>query len=159
MSLPAQTRPLLAAPVSGIAAMVISRILDEHLPRRLVHLQRIVEMGRLDPAALVEVNTAYADLREAGRQWSERRISDLGSAEVHVAEVHPSSSEIDTSGAAELLGVSPRRVRQLIGSGELNARRASRLWLLDRSEVELRREVAGDGPVRRNARAFHDPRA
>lgn len=146
--------PLLVAPVRGFSAFVLAGLLEEHMPARVASLQRMAERGKIHPDLLAEVGDMWAAVREAGHQWSEHRAAVDGSTEVDVAEVPPSSSEIDTAGAAELLGVSPRRVRQLIDAGELNARRASRFWLLDRKEVELRRGVADGGHVRRNAGAF-----
>lgn len=45
--------------------------------------------------------------------------------------------------AAGKLGVSPRRIRQLIDSGELDARRIGRSWLLDAGSVEGRLRASG----------------
>lgn len=48
---------------------------------------------------------------------------------------------MDVRAAAEALGVSPHRVRQLIDQGELSARRIGRFWMLDEADVERRAEV------------------
>lgn len=45
------------------------------------------------------------------------------------------TAEIDASEAARILGVSDRRVRQLIKLGELSARRVGKFWVLSRDEV------------------------
>ena len=44
---------------------------------------------------------------------------------------------ITTARAAELLGVTPARVRQLVARGDLTAERDGRLLLLDQAEVEI----------------------
>lgn len=139
----APDRPPLVAPVGGFAAYAIGKVLDDALPARLVGLQRQVEAGRLHPDRLADVRFAWAAVRAAGREWASwRRIAVDGTAEVPPA-VQPQDSdperEIDTAVAAGLLGVSPRRVRQLAAAGHLPARRAGRVWLVDRCAVDLRR--------------------
>lgn len=53
---------------------------------------------------------------------------------------------MDVRMAAEALGVSPDRIRQLIGSGELAAERVGRFWVLDRASVRRRaRSDPSDG--------------
>ena len=62
-----------------------------------------------------------------------------------------------TSEAAELLGVSPRRVLALIASGDLQAEKRSGVWLLDEASVERR---AGSPRLRGRPKAgMRDPSA
>jgi excisionase family DNA binding protein len=42
--------------------------------------------------------------------------------------------------AADLLGISPQRVRQLISAGRLKAEKAGRDWLIDPPDLEAVRE-------------------
>ena len=138
---------MLAAPVSGFAAYVFAKVLEDSLPARLVMLQHLAEQGRVHPALVAEVGGQWAAVREAGRQWAEHRsVADSSTAE-QVAAIPKDSSEIDTSRAADLLGVSPNRVRQLARGGSLPGRKASGAWLVDRVAVELRREQ-GVGSLR-----------
>lgn len=48
---------------------------------------------------------------------------------------------MDVRAAAQELGVSPHRVRQLIGQGDLSAQRIGRFWVLDEADVRRRAEV------------------
>lgn len=43
---------------------------------------------------------------------------------------------ITTRQAAERLGISPRRIRQLIKSGQLSATKAGRDWLIDSDSLD-----------------------
>lgn len=122
---------------------MISKVLEDALPRRVVELQRDVERGRLHPSLLAELTAQWAAIREAAQQWSTFRASADGSAEVLFAEVPAKSQEIDTKSAADLLGVSTRWVRQLASEGALQGRQVGSSWLLDRSSVELRKECNG----------------
>lgn len=45
---------------------------------------------------------------------------------------------LTTKEAAELLGISPRRVQELIKNGALTARKASGVWLIDKDSVDAR---------------------
>lgn len=135
-------RPPLAAPVAGFAAFAIAAVLDDALAARMVHLQAQVAAGRLHPARLAELRQAWAAIRAAAQEWSQWRAAVDGRTEPVPAETSPGSArerEIDTARAGDLLGVSARRVRQLVAAGDLPARRAGRTWLVDRCAVELRR--------------------
>ncbi|MDQ7910784.1 helix-turn-helix domain-containing protein [Phytohabitans sp. ZYX-F-186] len=135
-------RPLLAAPVSGVAAFVIARVLDAAMPGRMVTLHRLVELGRLRPEQLGEVRRAWAAIDAAGREWdTARRMSAGGHADVDSADVAAGSDqdEVNTETAAALLGMSTRQVRRLCADGGLNARYVGRSWLVDRASVDLRR--------------------
>ena len=45
---------------------------------------------------------------------------------------------LTTKEAAELLGITPRRVQELIKNGALEARKASGVWLIDKDSVDTR---------------------
>lgn len=153
MSRPAQRRkaapspptsaPALVAAVSGFPAFVIANLLEARLPERLVALQRLVEKGQLPPALLAEVTAQWAAIIQAAQEWAQYRAAVDGSTAGPPAAIPERSAEIDTAAAAGLLGVTPNRVRQLVRDGSLPARKASRTWLVDRTAVDLRRELAG----------------
>jgi excisionase family DNA binding protein len=135
-------RSQLAAPVSGFAAYAISRLLDETLPARMVNLQKLVEAGKLHPDRLRELRTAWAAIRAASREWTQWRTAvDDTAADLVTAAPGDSQLEIDTARAADLLGVSPNRVRQLARGGVLGGRRVGRTWLVSRTDCELRRSA------------------
>mgnify|MGYP000084446410 CR=1 FL=1 len=55
---------------------------------------------------------------------------------------------LTTKEAAELLGITPRRVQELIKNGALEARKASGVWLIDKDSVDTRlRSVTKTGGV------------
>lgn len=57
---------------------------------------------------------------------------------------------LTTKEAAELLGITPRRVQELIKNGALTARKASGVWLIDKDSVDTRpapQPKEGDGLV------------
>ncbi|MGI5236482.1 helix-turn-helix domain-containing protein [Dactylosporangium sp. CA-139066] len=123
--------------MGGFSAFVISVLLAKHLPAELVSLGRKVEEGRLDPAQLVAVRQTWAQVIAAAEMWKARRASADGSTEVLAAEM-PAGSDpwIDTAVAADLLGVSTSRVRQLLRSGALAGRRAGGVWWVHRADCE-----------------------
>jgi len=135
------SRPALAAPVSGFAAFVMARVLDDALPARIVGLQRQAESGRLHPDLLAELVQQWSTIREAGRQWAEQRAAADGSTAAQATAAPATLSEIDTARAADLLGVTPNRVRQLVREGLLPGRKISRTWLVDMTAIEMRREI------------------
>lgn len=136
------SRPL-GAHVGGFSAFVIADLLAEHLPARMVSLSGSAERGRLDPRRIAELAETWAQIREAGRAWSQWRASVDESTEVLPAEMPAVSlQEIDTATAAGLLDVTESRVRQLARSGDIAARKAGGVWLVSRSEIEMRRTAA-----------------
>lgn len=115
-----------AAQVAGVLHSWLDGMRSEHMPVS----QRVVDL--------------IADVDAVAEQWASRR----GNAEVADAEV-PSESvlvrEISTDDAAARLGVSRRRVGQLVGNGSLRGRRVGRSLLVDVVSVEslrAQREVA-----------------
>jgi hypothetical protein len=140
--------PLTVAPVGGYAAAVVAEILDQVLPLRLAHLTRQADAGRIHPEYLRELRLSWLAVRQAADMWLTHSAAVNGSTAGVVAAIAPQSTEIDTEAAAVLLRVTPNRVRQLVRSRRLVARRAGRVWMVDRRSVELYREEAA-GVVRR----------
>lgn len=140
-SSPRPRRGRLVAPVAGFAAFQIAIMLKEHMPARLIRLQELEAAGRLPPSRRAAVRDAWAAILAAAEDWEyEWRSSADGSTEALPAEMPSRSSrEIDTATAADLLRVTESRVRQLIRSGDIAARKAGGVWLIDRSEIEMRR--------------------
>jgi len=99
--------------------------------------------GQADVAAALEA--AYLDLHEAGKQWIAAR-GDASATEVGSPAAVPPDAEapfmwVDCPGAAAALGVSERRVRQLVAGGLLTGRKVGGKWLIDRDDVA---RLAGD---------------
>ncbi|MGI5179549.1 helix-turn-helix domain-containing protein [Dactylosporangium sp. CA-152071] len=136
---PRPGRGHLVAPVAGFPAFVLAILLDEHMPARLVSLAKLVEKGHLPPSRLTATRETWAAIRAAGEEWK-HSASAGGSTEALPAEMPSrSSQEIDTATAADLLRVTESRVRQLARSGDIAARKVGGVWLVDRSEIEMRR--------------------
>lgn len=100
------------------------------------------QQGRPDMAAQLEMGwaqlqAAAADYHAAGMADSEASTSvdGSGSAEV-VPRGGESGHEVTTAEVAKGLGMSTRRVGQLIKAGRLRARKVGRTWLVDASSVE-----------------------
>ncbi len=118
---PRGRRPL-GAYVTGYPAVLIVHQLGESLERsiRAHHAAGRLELAR-------DLAVTLADLREAATQH--RAATEGGSAEAApVSERAPSDvpapsggflMEVDVRAAAERLDVTERRVRQLLGTGEL----------------------------------------
>lgn len=119
---PRGRRPL-GAYVTGYAAILIVHQLGESFERsiRAHHASGRLELAR-------DLAVTLADLREAAAQH--RAATGHGSAETEPVPVTGGSATeanptrlapagADVRAAAEALGVSPRRVRQLLTSGEL----------------------------------------
>lgn len=131
-------RPLLVAPIGGVSAAVLSRLLADRLSRGVEAPADVVSRLRQDLAALEQAAAEW-------RAW--REASASGSPAVPPQAAAAGSGVCDTAEAAALLGVTPRRVRQLAGEGRLRAWRRSGRWLVSRADVATYR---GDGCVRRD---------
>jgi excisionase family DNA binding protein len=80
------------------------------------------------------------DLELTADQYKAWRASDLGTSELSASvPAAPLPHEISAREAASMIGVSDRRVRQLLAEGSLDGRRDGWSWLVDRSSVELYR--------------------
>jgi excisionase family DNA binding protein len=108
----------------------------EHCAALLLLLRDAARAGRLTPElrALAEVCATAAAAhagRRAGAAWA------TPSRVVAPAQM-PSPSEeteIGTTEAANVLGVSSERVRQLAAAGRLPARRVGGRWLVNRADL------------------------
>jgi excisionase family DNA binding protein len=126
--------PLLSACVGGFAAWQMGLLLREPLGR----ISELERSGRVHPEYVRQLRAAYGEIVAAGELWQERRVSVDGSAEMVVTEIGSDSwrvDELSPEGAAELLGVSASRVRQLLRAGVLSGRRVGRSWLVRRDDV------------------------
>lgn len=127
------------APVPGAAAWVLTVFLrrqglTEWLPG---------VMANLTGEEREQLREALMDLEQTAEDFKAWRTSDLGSSEVVDSETAARSShEFSVRDAAGVLGVSDRRVRQLLTAGALTGRRDAWSWLVDRSSVELYRRGA-----------------
>jgi len=96
-----------------------------------------------------EVEFAVAQLRAAAAQHRERHgagrpISPGGTVQAQIGREEassPSTVEVPTKEAAEMLGVTVRQVRYWLNSGALSGRKVGRDWLADRRSVEALRDV------------------
>ena len=134
-------RPLLGAHVSGPGAAWVLRRVEGAAPDAIRYFQSI---GRRDVAA--SIADAVEELLEANRQWEMQRTDGAsagGNAETSPAEATPESEVpavgLGTSAAAGLLGVTERRVRQLLDGGLLVGRKSGRQWLVERDSIEAYR--------------------
>ena len=118
------------AMVAGMPAAVFASMLERPLKRR------VSLASGIDPGNRVELLAALSELQRVGEEWKrQRRISVAAGS---VTEMHPGSSldmEISAKQAAELLDRTASRIRQLLRSGELPARKVGRRWLLKRHDV------------------------
>jgi excisionase family DNA binding protein len=77
--------------------------------------------------------------RLAGKAWAaEVRASQTETRESAIG-VQSNHGELTTTCAADMLGISPRRVRQLAANGELPARRVGARWRFSADEIQKRR--------------------
>ena len=135
---PRGRRPL-GAYVTGYPAALIFRMLERPL---MQSIRAHHAAGRLELAG--DLAVTLADLREAAAQH--RAATEAGSAEAAPAPEHAPSEvpapsggfqmEVDVRAAAERLGVTERRVRQLLGTGVLagGKDRAGR-WSVDVDDI------------------------
>ncbi|SCL17716.1 DNA binding domain-containing protein, excisionase family [Micromonospora nigra] len=134
-------RPLLGAHVSGPAAVVLAKLLDEHLPDRLARLRLLVERGQLGAEWLTETLHTYRAVRAAADAWRDAPAVAAVTADPPAAAGRDcEGTEIGTETAADLLGVTPNRVRQLVRGGVINGRHVGRTWRLDLADVKERME-------------------
>src|SRR5262249_35355936 len=121
-----------------------------HGSDQMATLRRLAERGRLDPTYLGELQSSLAALREAAEQWlaweKQVRASASGRASAGQTETRPfspeeRSTEVNTETAANLLGVSTSRVRQMMRAGEIQGRKMGRVWLVSLASVETYREL------------------
>lgn len=135
------------AVVAGWPAHVLSRILARHI-------SALVADPRLSAAQRADLESVRADILKAARRWETSISSADISEETHEPEILTRSELISTDQASLLLGVTPRRARQIAASGlGVKVRGA---WLLDRAAVEqYRQERRTSGCERPEGRSPH----
>ena len=129
-----------AALVSGPSALVLVGFLEKHRREWREHAAPLSKGMGLQVADTIESIKRAAD---AYRESVGKRASVGGSEQRKPAEDPPDSVDmkwISTSDASQLLGVTPRRVRQLLLLGELAGRRSNGRWQVSRSSVLDRAE-------------------
>ncbi|MBT2538685.1 helix-turn-helix domain-containing protein [Arthrobacter sp. ISL-69] len=132
----------LGAHVSGVSAWVLMAVLERG--RAVDSIQSLPAEPRAEVLATLDT------LKAAAIHWS-----DQTKAEGFPARAKPQkdaqATETATDGrktpaqAAQLLGCSERRVRQLLAAGRLNGQMVAGRWLVDPASVEdylLARDVA-----------------
>lgn len=89
-------------------------ILPPHSCRRLVRVYAAAARRALDQGR--HLSPEEADLLRVLRAVAERSVAEMGSAETVDAEIEAPSlhDHVDTATAAQMLNVTPRRVRQLL---------------------------------------------
>ena len=114
--------------IGGYSAWFLARVLAGYPGG----LERLVARSGLPPERRADVMRALAALQEAGARWQLGRISTSGSPEVDGTDADvrskraSSRSELSLLSAGDVagvLGVSDRRVRQLVSEGRLTAER------------------------------------
>jgi hypothetical protein len=122
--------------ISGPPAVLIARVMSRSSIR--------AELAEFPPAVTGAVEEAVACLKRAGDDYltSERRNSEVMPAEVELQSDHE-DDEPTTEEAGDMLGVSPRRILQLLADGRLSGRKRAGRWLLDRACVYAYRNTTG----------------
>lgn len=124
----------LGAHVAGGPAYVLATILEgANVPGRIFGLP---------PELRAETLRTLDDIRGAASVWDQgRREGQAPEVDTHNDESpsHPPESFLTTAQAADVLGVSERRVRQLADAGTLAGRKLGRQWQLDPESVQARR--------------------
>jgi hypothetical protein len=130
---------VIGACVSGFSALLVDRVLARHLPQYL---------RSLSPAQRREVDRLQRDVRAAADLYSDRTTAAVnGSGGTVAPEVRAGwgQDEVGADEAAEVLGCSVRRVRQLAAAWQPLglARKVGRVWLIDRTAVLAHRDERG----------------
>lgn len=98
------------------------------------------------PAIAAELEGAWRQIRAAAQDHRDRLAaptSASGSAEATEPQIGASSGreQITTDQAAEMLGITARRVRQMIADDQLTGIRVGRSWTVERLQVEATAET------------------
>lgn len=128
------------AVLRGFPAFVVATYLD-----RQGFAEWLRGLAGVHPELRAQLAEALAELELAGAQYKDWRASEVGVSAVDgstagpvAAAVGGSAHEISTEQAADMLGVTPNRVRQLCRGGQLRARQVGKTWLVDAASVRLR---------------------
>jgi excisionase family DNA binding protein len=129
------------AEIGGVSALILTFVFsrrgvrDAVMAYGLTDAQREAVLEDLD--AVERAARAYAD---GGGRLADPRDADDGTAALPQDDEPSSSFTMTVNEAADVLGLGPRRVRDMCRDRELPARQAGRIWMLDPSGVKL--EVA-----------------
>jgi hypothetical protein len=138
---------------SLLRAAVESRNPENHVARQLSNASQVGCGLRSDGfviADLVADSTGGVPVRPDRLTQAFKRITDRvpGASEVRLHDLRHWSATMQLDAGeslpADVLDVSPRRVRQLLESGQLAGEQLGRNWVIDRGDVDrLRRSGAG----------------
>lgn len=119
--------------LSGWSAYAFARVLGRHLPEFL---------ASLDDRLCEPLEDGLAALDLAGREWaaSARGGAAALDAALPVSSNHEQRETISSEEAGDMLGLSPRRVRELAAAGSLYGSRVAGRWTFDRGAVLAYRE-------------------
>lgn len=107
----------------------------------------VVAALRAQPGVMVPTDAAAATRAHAIRELLQTltasvAATDDGNAEAVAGEDRPSSpAPISVKATAELLQVTPRRVTQLLTSGDIDGQKLGRTWLVDLHSVQQHLET------------------
>lgn len=124
----------LGAHVAGRPAFVLLALLGD--------VSTSGRLGSLPPEVRAETLEVLDNIRGAAAMWTQSRKEDRDADNFPGAgedPAHPLESFLTTGQAADALGVSERRVRQLADAGTLAGRKLGRQWQLDPESVQARR--------------------
>lgn len=131
----------LGAHVSGVSAWVIVSILER--AKAMDSIQKMPADHR------GEVQATYDALRAAAIYWNEQQTEAPREAPAPVplpaGPAGQAPDDLSAAEAAEVLGCTERRVRQLLAADRLEGRRVAGRWLVNAGSVEdyaLARDVA-----------------
>lgn len=120
---PAPFVPYASACVAGWPAVMIAEVLERNLED---HLD-----GRMPEDAKAGVRAAYDAIRMAARAWNDTRPgSACGTKNGRGAGGRAPSAPMDTTTAAETLGISERAVRKRAAAGSLSAVKYRGRWMV-----------------------------
>lgn len=120
--------------VRGVGALLLHSFIEAHREEWNRHTARAMASDSLR----ADVTALMLALEFAAESW---RISVDISADGN----GPRLDEMTTDDAGTALGVSPRRILQLLDDGVLFGRRLGREWLVSASSVEREKERRNEG--------------
>ena len=124
-----------AAIISGASALLLAGFLDRY---RREWREYAAPLSKGQGLAVADTIESIRRAADAYRETVGKRASVGGSGERKPAEAPQDSAVMEwvsTSDAASLLGLSARRIRQLVVLGELTGRRVNGRWQVDRLSV------------------------
>jgi excisionase family DNA binding protein len=115
----------------------------------LERAKALESIQRMPPETRADALAAYDGLRAAAIYWNEQQGEPIGQAavpeRVHTGPSVPVPEDLSAAEAAEVLGCSERRVRQLLAADRIQGRRVAGRWLVNAGSVDdyaLAKDVA-----------------